>query len=198
MSIRSYLVMNRLVSSLNDRQKTCIKTLLEDGYLEIAETTLKKYLENDKVSLKQRDVHDVFAILQKPIIPINKSDIPMKELNTKANKILLKHNKLQNNSKFTYREGMGTLAKLQHEIGLAINDLSLNSKHLNTKEINSLTRNWAQKHMEINSISNEIHKEDEKLLIFDLKTFVTSINDKNKHKKLLLAAKKTKKKKELL
>eukprot|EP01084_Bolivina_argentea_P306276 529235_1 len=194
LSIKTSLRLNRLISTLDDKQKNCIKTLLDNGLYENATDTLRKMLGMNSIDdVSNDELKTLASILSKPQIPKQSNEPSHQQLIKKSDRILSMHHKLKNNSAFKYKDNMGTLGKMQHEIGRDINALELTG--LNQSEINILTRKWAMLHFVLDDIHKDIQKEDlndfntfldnhcKQLIIIQLQTIISiqSILEKKKH-----------------
>eukprot|EP01083_Nonionella_stella_P206439 750873_1 len=156
-----------------------------------ATTTLKQFM-GDRLLL-DNDIEQMLFIIKQPQVPKHLEDTPMKKLQQKSEAILIKHNKLKNNSKFRFRENMGELAELQHDIGRDLNNLTL--KGIKQDEINSLTREWACINLKVKNINADIDKESDGIMKFKVKEFCKKIDADNKRKKELLSTQTGKKRK---
>eukprot|EP01083_Nonionella_stella_P278414 946777_1 len=174
--------MSRIISSLTDEQKQCIKTLLDGGMHDIATNTLKSMVKDQ--SLIKSDTDAILDVLQQPQMKPPKNAPPQKQLRKKMNRILVMHDKLKGAAAFKYRDDMKRLGTLQFEIGHDINELSLSG--LDTCCITGLTRRWATCCIEIEDLNENIQKEDDGLLAFDLSSFITEIDNQYKKKKELI------------
>eukprot|EP01083_Nonionella_stella_P129414 392718_1 len=85
--------MSRIISSLTDEQKQCIKTLLDGGMHDIATNTLKSMVKDQ--SLIKSDTDAILDVLQQPQMKPPKNAPPQKQLRKKMNRILVMHDKLK-------------------------------------------------------------------------------------------------------
>eukprot|EP01084_Bolivina_argentea_P137276 241766_1 len=191
---RSSSRLNGLIAELDEHQTQCLQTLVKSNCRTQAVGSLKSFLSGRLLTLN--DIDSILYIMQQPVVKKHSRDKPMVQLLQQSDKILLIHNKLKSSSKFRLRDNMGKLGKIQLDIGKDINELNLSC--VSTTDINSLTRQWATTHIQIQQIDEDIDKEDEGIMKFDLEIFCKTIDSENRRKKQLLAVKNGKKRKRVV